>query len=205
MASQITACQSQYFNDRLQIGYSISQITPVINGGTGNVTFKATRPFIPIVAVDVSFSMLSMINNQAVSGMYYNLMENALNASVNNAQSPASFPKINDGLPEGTYSQYLYKKTGSNTATGNQIRYLAQAGLITNFWANIDLGNTGQEYYNEISALMQRVREQYDAGLFTAPGDYEFAVGDSFAIDWTALLALDATLAGLLCIELVSI
>jgi len=203
-ASTQTPCIGRLFNNIDQVGVStqnnvISQIHLVV------ASADLGRPFIPICGmtqgVDGNYIPDTMANNQTHKKTFLDFGLACYNASVNYVADPLvgqdRYTPTDGGLDFG---QYLYKRLAADPSL--LARYMSSFSKVWDFWTMINLANTQQEYYNQLTALFQKIVNECDKQLYIPPGLYTFDAPSPFQVSWDAWKTAVPGLVALMGVEL---
>lgn len=206
-------CFIQYFQNVSLVGTSSGIVFPVAHAPNARQVIRRL-PFVPImgvaqIGVTNAFEPLSIASNKANAGGVIKAMADAYLSASRKAQESAfvstseMVSNANNGQ-SGKYDQYLANLCTLNP-TEMEYRFANIYQTIADFWSKLDAAATAQQYHDQILKLKEMVIQQADKQLYLPPGQINCDAGNAFPTLYNAWGAADATLAGILCIELNSI
>ena len=181
------ACFTPLFNLSDFIYFSTNSMP--ISKASGRWVFKFCRPSIPIVGMVDNTTKDSIANNVTFFQTFADFFTSAFECS-SQMTVPGSFPDNEyDSL---LWQQYFYKLLQENLC--NQQRVLQNSGIVLQFWLNVNLAWTNEEYYNAIEKLKDDLSNHADKGLFIPPGTYTIDNASALALALDAWVAVTPTL-----------
>lgn len=142
------------------------------------------RAFIPFAGATLNANGIyvpdTVGNNNTFIAAFAQFFADARQASINYVQNSVAFPQafVDNGL-----QGYLYKKTFS--VISDEQRYLQNAGIVFNFWANANLAWTNTEYYEALRKLKETIINTASKDLYIPNNRYLFGAAlDATILAW---------------------
>jgi len=159
------------------------------------------RPFVPIAGVVPhptiagAFVPDTLANNVAFRATFVNLAKEAYIASTNFSTNAL----VGSTIVSPNFAGYLYKKLVA--APIMEARYINIYTMVEQFYATAAAW-TSEEFYDNLTDLMNKIALQADKDLYIPPGAYTFTSVSPVGVNLIAWKAASATFYGVLGVEI---